>query len=312
MDQFATGLTGTRTPYGALRERRRPALHRRAARARARRSSWPTARVPFALGTDTAGSGRVPAAFNAHRRPQALARAALHARRRARLPQPGLRLAADRATSPTPRACSPSPPGPTRPIRTRARPPRAAARAPRRGAARGSPCPRADALTFAGDRGGRAAWQHALRRASALGWELTEIDFAPFAEAAALLYGGPVGGRALRRGRARSSPRIPADVDPVVREVIMAGRDIGAVRGLPGRAPPARAARCERRGLASRPTRCCCRPRRRSSPPPRSPRSRSRATRCSAPTRTSSTCSTSARSRCPPAGAPTGCRSASR
>ena len=42
----------------------RRALHRRAAPARARRSRWPPGLVSFALGTDTAGSGRVPAAFN--------------------------------------------------------------------------------------------------------------------------------------------------------------------------------------------------------------------------------------------------------
>ena len=35
-----------------------------AARARARRSRWPPGSSSFALGTDTAGSGRVPAAFN--------------------------------------------------------------------------------------------------------------------------------------------------------------------------------------------------------------------------------------------------------
>jgi allophanate hydrolase len=63
MDQFATGLTGTRSPYGAVR------------------NAWDQARISggsssgsavavalgladLALGTDTAGSGRVPAALN--------------------------------------------------------------------------------------------------------------------------------------------------------------------------------------------------------------------------------------------------------
>ena len=63
LDQFATGLVGTRSPYGAPRNRVRP-RYIPAARARARRSRWRAGLVSFALGTDTAGSGRVPAAFN--------------------------------------------------------------------------------------------------------------------------------------------------------------------------------------------------------------------------------------------------------
>ena len=63
LDQFATGLVGTRSPHGAVR------------------NAWDQARisggsssgsavavalglVDLALGTDTAGSGRVPAALN--------------------------------------------------------------------------------------------------------------------------------------------------------------------------------------------------------------------------------------------------------
>jgi urea carboxylase/allophanate hydrolase len=42
LDQFATGLVGTRSPYGAV----------------------PNSFDPFSLGTDTAGSGRVPAGLN--------------------------------------------------------------------------------------------------------------------------------------------------------------------------------------------------------------------------------------------------------
>ena len=64
LDQFATGLTGTRTPYGV------------AAQSPSKRALIPggssagsavavaAGLVPLALGTDTAGSGRVPAALN--------------------------------------------------------------------------------------------------------------------------------------------------------------------------------------------------------------------------------------------------------
>ncbi len=64
MDQFATGLVGTRSPYGAVRAAARPE------KVSGGSSSGSAVAVALgiadiALGTDTAGSGRVPAAFNA-------------------------------------------------------------------------------------------------------------------------------------------------------------------------------------------------------------------------------------------------------
>ena len=64
LDQFATGLVGTRSPVRRGARRRRPGAHLAAAPARARRWRWRSGIVDLALGTDTAGSGRVPAAFN--------------------------------------------------------------------------------------------------------------------------------------------------------------------------------------------------------------------------------------------------------
>jgi allophanate hydrolase len=63
MDQFATGLVGTRSPYGALSSVFDPG---RVSGGSSSGSALAVARgqVAFALGTDTAGSGRVPAAFN--------------------------------------------------------------------------------------------------------------------------------------------------------------------------------------------------------------------------------------------------------
>lgn len=63
LDQFATGLVGTRSPYG------RPASALAPERISGGSSSGSAVVVargelPFCLGTDTAGSGRVPAAFN--------------------------------------------------------------------------------------------------------------------------------------------------------------------------------------------------------------------------------------------------------
>ena len=63
MDQFATGLVGTRSPYGAVRNARIP---RYISGGSSSGSAVAVAlgQVDLALGTDTAGSGRIPAAFN--------------------------------------------------------------------------------------------------------------------------------------------------------------------------------------------------------------------------------------------------------
>ena len=63
LDQFATGLVGTRSPYGVVRNAHRPELISGGS------SSGSALAVALgvadlALGTDTAGSGRVPAALN--------------------------------------------------------------------------------------------------------------------------------------------------------------------------------------------------------------------------------------------------------
>ena len=63
LDQLATGLVGARSPYGTPTNPFDPRMIP-AARARGRASRWPRATSSFALGTDTAGSGRVPAGFN--------------------------------------------------------------------------------------------------------------------------------------------------------------------------------------------------------------------------------------------------------
>ena len=63
LDQFATGLNGTRSPFGACRNAFDPS---RISGGSSSGSAVAVAlgQVSFSLGTDTAGSGRVPAAFN--------------------------------------------------------------------------------------------------------------------------------------------------------------------------------------------------------------------------------------------------------
>jgi allophanate hydrolase len=63
LDQFATGLVGTRSPFGAVRQVSRPEY---VSGGSSSGSAVTVAQgiVAFSLGTDTAGSGRVPAGFN--------------------------------------------------------------------------------------------------------------------------------------------------------------------------------------------------------------------------------------------------------
>lgn len=62
LDQFATGLNGTRSPYGAPRNAYNLA-YVSGGSSSGSASATAAGLVAFALGTDTAGSGRVPAAF---------------------------------------------------------------------------------------------------------------------------------------------------------------------------------------------------------------------------------------------------------
>ncbi|MFM2404869.1 MAG: hypothetical protein RL223_2749, partial [Pseudomonadota bacterium] len=63
LDQFATGLNGTRSPFGACRNAHDPA-YVSGGSSSGSAVSVALGQISFSLGTDTAGSGRVPAFFN--------------------------------------------------------------------------------------------------------------------------------------------------------------------------------------------------------------------------------------------------------
>src|SRR5213075_534351 len=63
LDQFATGLVGVRSPYGIPRNALNPALIPGGSSSGSA-VAVSAGLVPLALGTDTAGSGRVPAMLN--------------------------------------------------------------------------------------------------------------------------------------------------------------------------------------------------------------------------------------------------------
>src|SRR5690606_19613100 len=63
MDQFATGLVGTRSPYGTPRNPRNPDYLPGGSSSGAA-VSVATGIATFGFGTDTGGSGRIPACYN--------------------------------------------------------------------------------------------------------------------------------------------------------------------------------------------------------------------------------------------------------
>ena len=63
LDQFATGLVGTRSPYGEVKNALDPELISGGSSSGSA-VSVALGMAAFSLGTDTAGSGRVPAALN--------------------------------------------------------------------------------------------------------------------------------------------------------------------------------------------------------------------------------------------------------
>jgi allophanate hydrolase len=188
LDQFATGLVGTRSPYGACRNSFNPAY---ISGGSSSGSSVAVAMglVSFALGTDTAGSGRIPAAFNnliglkptcgrlsprgavpACRTLDAISIFALSAQDAARV----CRVAEgfDEAE----------------PYSRRPPPPRATSLAA--GSFRfGVPHPQQ--LQFFGNEEYPRLFDAAVARLEALGGQRVLIDFAPYIEAGQLLYEGP-------------------------------------------------------------------------------------------------------------------------
>ena len=223
LDQFATGLVGTRSPYGACVN---PFDSRYISGGSSSGSAVAVAlgQVSFALGTDTAGSGRVPAAFcnivgmkptrglistsgvvPACRTLDCVsifaltvedARAVFDAARGSDRDDPY-----SRATAPV------------------AEPPRSRVRCG---------VPRASQLEFFGDAPAKAAFAKALERLAAIGAELVEIDYCPFDEAARLLYQGPWVAERLA-AIARFYDEHAREMYPVTREIVGAGRKYSAV-----------------------------------------------------------------------------------
>ncbi|TPE62194.1 allophanate hydrolase [Sandaracinobacter neustonicus] len=227
LDQFATGLVGTRSPYGACR-----AVHNRAWISGGSSSGSAVAvaagLVPFALGTDTAGSGRVPAALNGlfgfkPTKGRWSTAGLVPACRSLDCISIFTHDAADAALldgciAGFDAADDYSREGADVPL------PQAALRLA---------IPLPSQLNFLGDAGSARLWAAALERVRALGAVPVEVDIAPLLEAARLLYEGPwVAERtAAVEPLLRSKPQA---IHPVVRGIVQGGLAMSAMDAFRG------------------------------------------------------------------------------
>jgi allophanate hydrolase len=220
LDQFATGLNGTRSPFGACRNAFDPEFisgGSSSGSAVTVAKGW----VSFALGTDTAGSGRVPAAFNnliGHKPTLGLLSATgVVPACRSVDTMSILALTAADAQAVLASAAIPDP-----------------ADAYSRGAEpygvdfSGGPfrfgVPRTQDLEFFGDTAAQTLFSSAVQRLQALGGAPIEVDLTPFMEVARLLYDGPWVAERYVAIRDFIDAQ-PEAVFPPVRTIIEGGRD---------------------------------------------------------------------------------------
>ena len=223
LDQFATGLVGVRSPYGIpVNPMRGDLIPGGSSSGSAVAVS--AGLVPLSLGTDTAGSGRVPAMLNniVGLKPSfgMVSTAGVVPACRTLDCVSVFSLTVDDAVTALAVMACPDPADPfsrDRPLHDLTPfPAKVRLGVPRKGQ-----------LIFFGDRVSETAYDEALKRWSALGAELVEFDMEPFYETARLLYEGPwVAERYLViRDLLASSPEA---IHPVTREITAAGSRLTA------------------------------------------------------------------------------------
>ena len=221
LDQYATGLVGCRSPFGAVVNTfNRDYISGGSSSGSA--STVARGLVAFALGTDTAGSGRVPAGFN---NLVGLKPTKGWLSSRGVIPACRLNdtvsifaLTVDQAYHVATLAAGYDPAEPY------------SRQPPRRAPAQFPTQPRfaiPDVVDFFGDEQARGAWEKALVTMREAGVQLTTIDFAPFQQLAEQLYAGPwVAERSAAVGDMLDHPE---QMDPVVHQVISQGLNYSAV-----------------------------------------------------------------------------------
>lgn len=229
MDQFATGLVGTRSPYGACSSVFDP-RYISGGSSSGSAVAVASGLVSFALGTDTAGSGRVPAAFNnlvgmKPTRGLLSTSGVVPACRTLDCVTILTRTCREaRAVFEAARGFDPSDPFSRQPTAGQGASPWST------GAFRFG-VPPAGQLEFFGDGEAAALYQKAIADLEAIGGSKVEIDFTSFRAAAGLLYSGPWVAERL----AAIGPFLERHFDetnPVVRDIILGGRRFTAVEAF--------------------------------------------------------------------------------
>ncbi len=225
LDQFALGLVGVRTPYGVARNPFHPD-YVPGGSSSGSAVAVAAGLVGFALGTDTAGSGRVPAGFNdvvglKPSRGLVSTRGVVPACRT-------LDCVSVFAHRPADALCV---------LRAMAAPdddaysrslPAGASLEMGAGASLRVGAPLAAQREFFGDAEAQAAYERGLARIEEAGGILSEVDCAPLFEAGELLYGGPWMAERLATIGTFLRER-PASFFPVTRELIAAAARYSAV-----------------------------------------------------------------------------------
>jgi allophanate hydrolase len=224
LDQFATGLVGVRSPYGVPRNALRPDLIPGGSSAGSA-TAVGAGLVPFALGTDTAGSGRAPAALNGivGLKPSLGALSASGVVPACRTLDTISVFAGDvgDAFRVYQKACAFD----EGDAYSRAFPPPAISAFPS-GLRLGVPRP--DQRQFFDDADSSAAFSRDLQHVESLGARIVEFDFEPFAEVARALYEGPW--VAERYAAVKSLIETnPEALHPVTRAIIEGARKFDAV-----------------------------------------------------------------------------------
>jgi allophanate hydrolase len=228
LDQFATGLNGTRSPHGAPRSVF-DADYISGGSSSGSSVAVASGMAAFALGTDTAGSGRVPAAFNnlVGIKPTP-----------GLLPNTGAVPACRSIDCITVFSATVADGIAIRkvaegfdagdPFSRHAQPAILPAHGLRVGVPDGAE------REFYGDTGMEALYDQAIENARALGATIVPFDYAPFREAAALLYDGPWVAERLAAVEDFLATNAD-DFDPTVRKIIEGARGKSAVEAFRGR-----------------------------------------------------------------------------
>ncbi len=230
LDQFATGLVGLRTPYPAPRNPFDPAI---VPGGSSSGSAVAVARglVAFALGTDTAGSGRVPAGLN-----NIVGLKPTKGAVSTRGVVPACRmldcvsvfaLTVDDAVSVYRVVAGFDPDDPFSRMMAASQPTSAAVAGLRVGV------PNSASRIFGGDNLAQRAFEASVEAAAAMGLAPAEVDLTPLFAAGTLVYNGPwVAERHHAVGEFITHR--PQAVHPVVRDIISAASGLSAVDAFAG------------------------------------------------------------------------------